>query len=224
MCRGTRYFLQSARRFYVSIVLSRHRAANRRLRACLHAAVLTCSLALGTAAVPPARADGAAACPPGDGYLGDGCRRVARVATAGSWDLYLTGYAWHIDGYSDEQRHALNAKSWGGGAGKHWTDERGNEDILFAFVFLDSHVRPEPIGGYARQWFTPPVLGGLSVGGGFFAGFTARKDVMSYLPVPLALPVASVRYRRASVMGAFIPHIPGANKGDVAFFWVRYEF
>jgi hypothetical protein len=154
-------------------------------------------------------------------WMSSACERVMRVAHDGTWDLYLTGYGWHIDGYDDEK---LNANSWGGGAGKHWTDANGNQDILFAFAFLDSHKNIQPIGGYARQWFTKPVLGGLSLGGGYFAGFTARSDIAHYLPLPLALPIGSLRYQRASIMATFIPRIPGINKGDVAFFWTRYEF
>ncbi|WP_321791942.1 antimicrobial peptide resistance and lipid A acylation PagP [Caballeronia sp. J97] len=155
-------------------------------------------------------------------WMSAACARVMRVAHEGTWDLYLTGYGWHIDGYDDTSH--LNSNSWGGGAGKHWTDANGNQDILFAFAFLDSHKHIQPIGGYARQWYTTPVLGGLSVGGGYFAGFTARSDIAHYLPVPVALPIGSVRYQRASVMATFIPRIPGINKGDVAFFWGRYEF
>jgi palmitoyl transferase len=33
-----------------------------------------------------------------------------------------------------------------------------------------------------------------------------------------------VRRLGASVMGALIPRIPDVNKGNVAFFWGRYEF
>ncbi len=56
-------------------------------------------------------------------------------------------------------------------------------------------------------------------------GVTARSDVAHYLPLPLALPIASVRYRKASLMGTIIPRLPGLNDGDVAFFfWGRYEF
>ncbi|SIT40534.1 Phospholipid:lipid A palmitoyltransferase [Paraburkholderia piptadeniae] len=170
----------------------------------------------------PAFAD--ASCSYSTEWLAGACRRIERVAQQGTWDLYVTGYGWHINGYSEEERKSLNAQSWGGGAGKHFTDENGNEDILFAFVFLDSHENAEPIGGWARQWYTKPVAGGLSLGGGYFAGFTAREDVANYLPVPLVLPVGSIRYRKASVMGTFIPRIPGVTKGDVAFFWSRYEF
>jgi len=155
-------------------------------------------------------------------WLSSACERVMRVAHDGTWDLYVTGYGWHIDGYTN--RSELNPWSWGGGAGKHWVDANGNEDLLFAMAFSDSHHNVEPIVGYARQWYTNPVLGGLQVGGGFFAGFTARSDVAHYLPLPLAFPVASMRYRRTSFLGTFIPRIPGLNDGDVAFFFGRYEF
>ncbi|MGG1944461.1 antimicrobial peptide resistance and lipid A acylation PagP [Trinickia sp. NRRL B-1857] len=166
----------------------------------------------------------AAQCGDSDGFYAAHCRRVVRVVGEGSWDLYLTGYGWHIDGYTSSYRASLNARSWGGGAGKHWTDARGDEDIVFAFVFLDSHDHLEPIGGYARQWYTRPVLGGLSLGGGYFIGVTARDDVLHYAPLPLALPIASIRYRKLSAMGTLIPRLGGLNKGDVAFFWMRYAF
>jgi hypothetical protein len=155
-------------------------------------------------------------------WLSAACERVMRVAHDGTWDLYVTGYGWHIDGFTD--RSELNPWSYGGGAGKHWTDANGNEDILFAFAFSDSHHNVEPIGGYAKQWYTKPVLGGLQAGGGYFVGITARSDVAHYVPLPLALPVASVRYGKASLMGTIIPRIPGLNDGDVAFFWGRYAF
>jgi hypothetical protein len=155
-------------------------------------------------------------------WLSTACERVMRVAHDGTWDMYVTGYGWHIDGF--ENRSELNPWSIGGGAGKHWTDANGNEDILFAFAFSDSHHNVEPIGGYARQWYTKKVLGGLQAGGGYFVGITARSDVAHYVPLPLALPVGSLRYGKASVMGTIIPRIPGLNDGDVAFFWGRYEF
>jgi len=189
------------------------------MRTTLVTVMLVTATTLQTAPLP-AHAD----CDYSTDWIARACSRVARVAHEGTWDLYLTGYGWHINGYTEERRQSLNSYSWGGGAGKHFTDENGNDDILFAFIFLDSHENPEPIGGWARQWYTKPVLGGLSVGGGYFVGFTARNDIAHYLPVPLALPIASLRYRNASLMGTFIPRIPGVNEGDVAFFWARYEF
>ena len=180
-----------------------------------------CGLPVAMAAIPGVAA---AQCGDSNGFYSAHCRRVMQVVQDGSWDLYLTGYGWHIDGYTSSYRASLNARSWGGGAGKHWTDASGREDIVFAFVFLDSHDHLEPIGGYARQWYTRPVLGGLSLGGGYFIGVTARDDVLHYVPLPLALPIASLRYRKLSAMGTLIPRLGGLNKGDVAFFWMRYEF
>ena len=165
-----------------------------------------------------------ASCTFSSDFLQQSCQRVARVANDGTWDLYVTGYAWHIDGYGGERRKTLNQNAWGGGIGKHWTDENGNQDLLFAFAFMDSHDHIEPIAGYARQWFTPSVLGGLSIGGGFMAAITARNDVLHYVPFPLAAPVASIRYRRASVMGTFIPHVGQLNAGNLLFITGRYEF
>lgn len=119
-----------------------------------------------------------AACDYSRNWAVSACERVTRVAHDGTWDLYLTGYGWHIHGY-DNTSH-LNANSWGGGAGKHWTDENGNDDILFAMAFSDSHNDIEPI--------------------------------------------ASLRYRNASIMATVLPRLPGINAGDVAFFWGRHAF
>jgi Antimicrobial peptide resistance and lipid A acylation protein PagP len=177
-------------------------------------------VAISTAGSHPALSH--AACDYSWNWVAQACQRVANVASNGSWDGFVTGYGWHIDGYTNYSQ--LNAYSWGGGVGKHLTDANGNDDLLFAMVFSDSHKSPEPIGGFARQWFTRPVLGGWSLGGGYLAGVTAREDIAHYAPVPVVLPVVSVRYRVVSLMGTVIPRIPGINKGDVAFFFGRVEF
>lgn len=195
----------------------------RRWAAGPRASALAIALALSVGVVFPR--DAHAGCDYSSAWLQGACGRVARVWNDGTWDAYVTGYGWHIDGFTAEERHAINAKSWGGGFGKHYTDANGNEDVLFFLVFLNSHDSPEPILGWARQWFTKPVLGGLSLGGGYFAGISARNDVAHYVPFPLVLPVVSLRYRKASLMGTFIPRLPGgANPGDLGFFWARYEF
>ncbi|HEY1609817.1 MAG TPA: antimicrobial peptide resistance and lipid A acylation PagP [Paraburkholderia sp.] len=157
-------------------------------------------------------------------WLKSACERTGRVADQGSWDLYLFGYGYHFDRQKTEQEDPLNARSYGAGAGKHWTDASGNQDLLFAFAFLDSHDHVEPVVGYARQWYTPPVLGGLSLGAGFAAGITARDDILHYIPVPIAAPVASLRYRRASIMATVIPRFGGIASASVVLTWVRFEF
>lgn len=152
------------------------------------------------------------------------CERAANVATHGSLDLYVMGYGYHFNRAEPESKHPLNAKSYGGGIGKHWTDGNGNEDLLFSFVFLDSHDHVEPVVGYARQWFTPSVLGGLAIGGGFAAVITARSDVLHYTPVPVVLPVASLRLNKASLMATFFPRIGNVATSSVVLVWARYEF
>ncbi|SDV51190.1 antimicrobial peptide resistance and lipid A acylation PagP [Chitinasiproducens palmae] len=158
----------------------------------------------------------------GGGWFDQTCQRISDVAHNGAWDLYVTGYGWHIDGYGD-RRHSLNANSYGFGVGKHLTGANGHQDMLFAFAFLDSHKNVQPIAGYARQWFTRPV-GDFSVGGGYFIGVTARQDILHYVPIPIGLPIGSLRYKRVSLMATFIPHLGSLNEGNLAFFWGRYEF
>ncbi|SAL67308.1 hypothetical protein [Caballeronia humi] len=68
------------------------------------------------------------------------------------------------------------------------------------------------------------ATGGSSLEGGFFAGITARQNIAHYLPVPLPLPIGSMRYRQTSILATFIPRLPGANKGVVAFFFGAYAF
>lgn len=152
------------------------------------------------------------------------CERAARVSDQGTWDVYVLGYGYHFDRTKSEQVDPMNSRSYGAGFGKHWTDASGNEDLLFAFAFLDSHDHVEPVAGYARQWYTRPVLGGLSLGAGFAAGFTARDDVLHYVPVPIVAPVASLRYRRASIMATVIPRFGGIASASVVLTWARYEF
>jgi len=163
-------------------------------------------------------------CDVGASWLRSFCERAARVSDQGTWDVYLLGYGYHFQRTKSPQVDPLNARSYGAGVGKHWTDASGNEDLLFAFAFLDSHDHVEPVAGYARQWFTPPVLGGLSLGGGFAAGITARDDILHYIPVPIVAPVASLRYRRASLMATFIPRFGGIASASVVLTWLRVEF
>lgn len=166
-----------------------------------------------------------AACGASEGWIDSACRRVSHVSDDGAWDAYFTGYGWHFSGYGGAARRAeLNARSWGGGVGKHITDARGNEEIVFGMAFLDSHSHVQPIAGYARQWYTREVAG-MALGGGYFAGATARADILHYVPIPIVLPVGSLRFgKKASLMATLIPRIPGLNDGHVAFFWGRYSF
>lgn len=150
--------------------------------------------------------------------------RLGRIFHEGSYDIYLTGYAWHDPStYSHEKRAELNQLAWGFGLGKRFVDPQGHRDLLYAFAFLESHKKVQPIVGYARQWILP-VAGPLSVGAGYTVGVTSRSDIFGGVPFPIALPVASLKWSRFSMMGTFIPRINGkANNGNVVFIWGRFE-
>ncbi len=158
-------------------------------------------------------------------WLNQACAHVSDVAQNGKSDIYVSGYTWHDPSkYTEEKLNALNQWGWGGGYGKHVVDENGNEDLVLGMIFSDSHKNPELMVGYAGLWFTDPVLGGLSLGGGYTVGLTSRRDIFGGIPFPIVLPVAVIRYRQVSVMGTFIPSMGGVNNGNVAFFFSRYEF
>ncbi len=134
----------------------------------------------------------------------------------GSWDVYLTGCNWHTGATFSKTK--LNAKGFGGGMGKHWSDASGHQDMLYAFAFSDSYKHVQPVIGYARQWFTKP-MGPLSFGAGFTVGFTARSDMFHYLPLPMALPVFSMRVNKLSLMSTVIPR----RRGALGLIVARYE-
>ncbi len=152
-------------------------------------------------------------------------KHVLRPYEQGQWDIYMLGYGWHSpDGYSRQRRKELNQRSYGAGAGRRWVDENGHEDLLYAFAFWDSHKKIEPIAGYARQWFTSPIGGVLSLGAGFTVAVTAREDILHYVPFPIILPIVSAKVHRASLMAAILPRLGSVSKGTTVLAWGRYSF
>lgn len=143
----------------------------------------------------------------------------------GQDDLYFSGYTWHDPGtYTEAKRAVLNKHAWGLGWGRHLTNADGNEDMVYAMVFSDSHWNAEPVVGYAHQWMyfnDSPVGFGL----GYTLAVTSRADIFKNIPFPIALPIASLRFGKLSIYGTFIPKVNNKlNNGNVAFFFGRYEF
>ncbi len=143
-------------------------------------------------------------------------QHVARPYQERGWDIYLTGYAWHAGATFSGKK--LNSKTYGGGVGKHWTDANGREDLLYVMAFTDSYKHLQPIVGYARQWFTNPI-GPISLGGGFTVGLSGREDILHYLPLPVLLPIGSVRFKKFSLMSTVVPR----KKGALGLVWMRYQ-
>jgi palmitoyl transferase len=144
----------------------------------------------------------------------------------GDDDLYVSGYTWHDPGtYTEAKRSVLNNHGWGLGWGRDRVDDAGNDEMLYALVFSDSHYNAEPIVGYAKQWVWRPDGGAFDLGIGYTAGVTSRADIAKNIPFPLALPLASVGYGHLNLYGTLIPRFNGSpNNGNVAFFFSRYAF
>lgn len=155
-------------------------------------------------------------------WLKPSCLRIHQIWTEGSNELYLTGYAWHNRYTYDPKRvRQYNEAAWGGGAGKGIIDERGNWQGLYAFAFLESHKKIQPIAGYAYlKMFTLAPL--LQTGVGFTAFITARPDINKGIPFPGVLPAASLAVNKFSLAAAYVPG--RRNIGNVLFIYGKYTF
>lgn len=161
-------------------------------------------------------------CGSSDSWLDKGCRRTQQIMAEGKTDIYATGYSYHLRSmYSAEKIDTFNEQAWGGGVGKSLVDEDGDWHGLYAIAFLDSHKDLEPTAGYAYQKMMP-LSENWKVGAGFTAFLTSRSDTLSHFPVPLALPLATVQYRKAALMATYMPG-PRGN-GNVVFIFGRMQY
>ena len=150
------------------------------------------------------------------------CIRPYQTWTEGDNELYLAGYAWHNRYfYPEEKKGIYNETAWGGGLGKGFFDEHGDWHGLYAFAFLESHRKVEPIGGYAFLK-TLHINENSSMGIGFTVFLTARPDILYYAPFPGVLPWAGLNYRKFAVMATYVPGSHGV--GNVLFLLAKYTF
>src|SRR5258706_2565427 len=138
----------------------------------------------------------------------------------GRWDVYLTGYAWHAPyAYSKEKRDELNDAALGGGLGRSVVDANGNTHSLYGMIFRDSHYKAQYTAGYA--WMTYwPAAEKLDFGLGYSVFLFARSDIANYFPLPLAAPLASVRYGDFELMATAVPRTAHDSR-NIAFLFVR---
>ena len=150
------------------------------------------------------------------------CQRPYETWTEGDLELYVPGYAWHNRyKYSEEKIKTYNEWALGGGLGKGFYDEKGDWHGLYAFVFLESHSKLEPIAGYAFLK-TLHMNDTTSAGLGFTVFLTARPDILNNAPFPGILPWASLTYRKIAFLATYIP---GAQDvGNVLFLLAKYTF
>ncbi|MGL4602518.1 MAG: hypothetical protein ACRCU9_00080 [Iodobacter sp.] len=153
------------------------------------------------------------------------CQLIERVNREGKNDLLVSGYSWHDRStYTAEKVDEFQEFAYGLGVGKHLIDDNNNQDLIYGMIFADSHNQPQLQVGYMRLWYWP-VIGDLSAGLGMSLQLISRQDVIGGIPFPAPLPVASIRYGKASLIGTFIPRLNGQlNNGNVAYVFGRYEF
>ena len=113
----------------------------------------------------------------------------------------------------------FNERPWGIGAGKYRYDENGDWHGIYAMAFLDSHSEIEPIVGYGFQkvWRVSEYV---RLGLGYTLGVTVRQD-FDYVPVPLLLPLFSVKYKQVALQSTYVPG--GYGHGNILFSWLRWE-
>jgi lipid IVA palmitoyltransferase len=142
---------------------------------------------------------------------------------SGNWELYTTGYAWHLPwAYDASTRSRLNSNTWGGGFGRSLPDGDHARHSVFLLGFSDSHHDPQFILGYNWQRYWGNGLG-ARFGAGYMAFLSSRRDVARYLPIPALLPCVSLRYRKAELVTLFVPRVSSEIKGDVIFLFLRME-
>ncbi|MEO8135471.1 MAG: phospholipid:lipid A palmitoyltransferase [Betaproteobacteria bacterium] len=157
---------------------------------------------------------------------------IARPCTKGAaaWDhggneVILTGYAYHLRStYTEEKLRELNERAWGVGWARSVNDPDGDQHTLFAFAFHESHGKVQWNVGYSYTAFWGPQ-DGLRAGLGYGAFIVQRPDIASGVPIPALVPLASLSYRKATLMATFIPTVNGGiNNGSVLFVFGRYGF
>jgi palmitoyl transferase len=158
-------------------------------------------------------------------WFGRQCAGLKGAWYQGRATWYASGYAWHIPGTWEEDRlKELNQKAWGAGYGFARTDERGDNYGWYVLAFKDSHFNVTTVAGWSAITYWPATAD-VAVGLGYSAFIMMRPDIAKGWPFPAALPLASVKFHGAEVIGSFIPKVNGGvNHGDVAYFFARYQF
>lgn len=157
-------------------------------------------------------------------WLEQGCRHVVDTYEQGDNALLVSGYEWHIPySWSPEKRAQENENAWGGGWARSREHPNGDTENVFFLVFSDSHRHPEFNLGYT--WTTYWLdRDGLQPGLGFTAAIVQRRDIANGWPVPVVLPLFTLRYQKIEVLSTYIPKLNnGINHGDVLYIFGKID-
>lgn len=158
-------------------------------------------------------------------FVGRACAKSVAAWDHGNNELIVSGYAYHLRStYTDEKLRELNERALGGGWARTVDDPDGDSHTIFLYGFHESHGKVQWNAGYMyTTWWGPQD--GLRGGLGVAVFFVQRPDIASGVPIPAVLPMASIGYKKFTLMGTFIPTINGGiNNGSVAYVFGRYAF
>ena len=150
-------------------------------------------------------------------WLEKGCRHVVDTYNEGDDALLVSGYEWHLPySWTPEKRAEENENAWGVG----WARSREHADYtenVFFLVFEDSHKTAQFNVGYT--WMTYwGDRAGLQGGLGFSAAIVQRPDIADGWPVPVVLPMGSLRYQKVEIMSSYVPKLNGGvNHGSILY-------
>jgi palmitoyl transferase len=130
----------------------------------------------------------------------------------------VSGYSWHLPWtWTAERRRAENDMGVGRRPGAHRRPPDGGSESVFFLVFEDSHRQAQFNVGYAWRTYwgeREKIQGGL----GFTAMIIQRPDIAGGWPVPVLLPLATVRSQKVEVLSTYIPKFGGGvNHGSVLY-------
>ena len=159
------------------------------------------------------------------GAIGRSCTKMGAAWDHGQNELIVTGYAYHLRStYTEEKLRELNEHAWGGGWARTITDPDGDTHSLFLFAFHESHNKVQWNLGYLYSTYWGPQ-DGLQASIGIAPFIVQRPDIAGGIPIPVVLPIASLKYKKATLMLTYIPTVNnGINNGSVAFVFGRYAF
>ena len=155
-------------------------------------------------------------------WINKGCRKVVDTYQNGNDELLVSGYSWHMPWtWTSERRREENEWAWGAGWARSVEQPNGNTDSVFVLVFRDSHRNAEFNVGYS--WTTYwGERENLQPGLGFTAMIIQRPDIADGWPVPVVLPLFTLRYQKAELLTTYIPTFGGGiNHGSVLYVFGR---
>ncbi len=158
-------------------------------------------------------------------WVDKACRRIADTYENGEKGILVSGFAWHLPStWTPERRAELNQDAWGGGLVRSVEEPNGNTHDVFFLAFLDSHENIEFQIGYAWGTFWG-ARDSVQAGLGYTAMIVQRPDIFSGIPFPAVLPLALVRYQKATLITTFIPTLNnGINNGSVLYMFGKITF